>query len=93
LLLQTGNLLVDILDRLVVELAFAGLELVEARLELLVELLDLLEDGIAPGLVALLRLADGVQLGLELLLALSVGRVLVVGAGEVELGLAGVLCW
>jgi hypothetical protein len=89
--LQAGDLLVNILDGLVVELALAGLELIEARLELLVKLLDLLEDGVAAGLVALLGLADGVQLGLELLLALSVGRVLVVGAGEVELGFAGVL--
>jgi hypothetical protein len=92
LLLQTGDLLVDILDRLVIELALAGLELIKARLELLVELLDLLEDGVAPRLVALLGLADGIQFGLQLLLALSVRGVLVVGAGEVELGLAGVLC-
>jgi hypothetical protein len=92
LLLKTGNLLVDILDRPVVDLALAGLELIQSRLELLVVLLDLLEDGVATGLVALLGLSDGVELSLELLLALSVGRVLVVGAGEIELGFAGVLC-
>jgi hypothetical protein len=60
-------------------------------LKLLVELLDLLEDGITSGLVALLGLADGVELRLEFLLALCVWRVLVVGLGEVELSLAGVL--
>ena len=60
-------------------------------LKLFVELLDLLEDSVAAGLVTLLGLADGVELRLELLLALAVGRVLVVRLGEVELSLAGVL--
>jgi hypothetical protein len=91
LLLQASNLLVHILDRLVVDAALGSLELVQARLELLVQLLDLLEDDVARRLVSLLRLADGVELGLELLLALGVGRVLVVWAGGVELSLAGVL--
>jgi hypothetical protein len=83
--------LVNILGRLVVGLALGSLELVELLLKLLVELLDLLEDGVASGLVTLLRLADGVKFRLELLLALCVGRVLVVGLGEVELSFAGVL--
>jgi hypothetical protein len=48
-------------------------------------------DGAAGGLVALLGLADGIELRLQLLLALRVRRVLVVGACEVELGFAGVL--
>jgi hypothetical protein len=91
LLLQASNLLVDILDRLVVDAALGSLELVQARLELLVQLLDLLEDDVARRLVSLLRLANGVELGLELLLALAVGRVLVVWAGGVELSLASVL--
>jgi hypothetical protein len=91
LLLQAGDLLVDILGGFEVDAALVGLELVQARLELLVELLHLLEDGIATGLVALLGLADSVQLSLELLLALGIGRVLVVRAGGVELGLSGVL--
>ena len=91
LLLQTGNLLVDILGRLEVDAALVGLELVLARLELLIELLHLLKDGIATRLVALLGLANSVQLGLELLLALGIRGVLVVRAGGVELGLSGVL--
>jgi hypothetical protein len=41
-------------------------------LKLVVELLDLFEDGVAAGLVALLRLADRVELRLEFLLALPV---------------------
>lgn len=91
LLLQAGNLLVNILDRPEVDAALAGLELVLARFELLVKLLHLLEDGIAAGLVALLGLADGVQFGLELLLALGVGGVLVVRTGGVKLGLGSIL--
>jgi hypothetical protein len=91
LLLQTGDLLVNILGGFEIDAALVGLELVLAGLELLIELLHLLEDGIATGLVALLGLAYSVQLSLELLLALGVGRVLVVRACGVELGLSGVL--
>ena len=83
LLLQARNLLVDILDGLVVRLALCRLELAELLLELLIELLDLLKDGVAAGLVALLRLANRVEFCLKLLLALAVGRVLVVRFGEV----------
>jgi hypothetical protein len=48
-------------------------------------------DGAAGGLVALLGLSNGVEFGLELLLALSVRGVLVVRAGDVKLGFASVL--
>jgi len=48
-------------------------------------------DSTTRGLVALLGLANGIKLGLQLLLALSVWRVLIVRAGDVELGFAGVL--
>jgi hypothetical protein len=91
LLLQASDLLVDILDGLVVDAALGSLELIQARLELLVQLLDLLEDNVARRLVSLLCLTDGVELGLEFLLALAVGRVLVVRAGRVKLGFASVL--
>jgi hypothetical protein len=60
LLLKTCNFRVDILNRFEVELAFAGFEFVEPRLELLIVLLDLFVDGAARGLVALLGLSNGV---------------------------------
>jgi hypothetical protein len=73
----------------VVNLGLGVLELVQARLELLIKLLDLLVDGAAGGLVALLGLANGIELGLKLLLALRVRGVLVraSAAREVDLGL------
>lgn len=91
LLLQTCNFLINLLNRLVVRLALCGLEFGELLLKLVVELLDLFENGITAGLVSLLCLADGVELGLELLLAFGIGRVLVVRLCIIELSLAGVL--
>lgn len=82
------DLAVNVLDGLIVDLGLGLLQLVSARLELLVKLLDALEDGGARGLVALLRLADLAELGLQLGLALRVGGVFVgaAAAGEINLG-------
>lgn len=91
LLLQTCDFLVNLLDRLVVRLSLCSLEFGQLLLKLVVELLDLLENGIAARLVPLLCLADSVELGLELLLTFGIGRVLVVRLCIVELSLAGVL--
>lgn len=58
---------------------------------MLVETLELVVDGISGCFEALLGLANLIKLSLELLLALRVGRVLVVGAGEVLLLPSGIL--
>jgi hypothetical protein len=94
LLLEALNLAVDILDALEGDLGLGGLLLGNAVAELLVEALDLVQLGGASILAAGLPLADLVGLGNEFLAALlgRAGLVLVlVGKGNVDLGLDGVL--
>lgn len=91
LLLQALNLAIDVLNSPKVDLSLRSLQLGDAALELLVQALDLIHDGSAARLLTLLGLADRVELRLELLLAEGIRRVLVVGAGGVELGFGGIL--
>lgn len=94
LLLEALNLAVDILDALEGNLGLGGLLLSDAVAELLVEALDLVQLGGASILSAGLLLADLVGLGNEFLAALlgRAGLVLVlVGEGNIDLGLDGVL--
>jgi hypothetical protein len=79
--------LVDLLNRSEGNLALGELLLVDARLELFVETLDLVEDLAAGRLARLLGRAYRGKLSTELLLALGRRGVLVVWAGGVELGL------
>lgn len=94
LLLEALNLAVDILDALEGNLGLGGLLLSNAVAELLVEALDLVQLGGASILSTGLLLADLVGLGNEFLAALlgRAGLVLVlVGEGNIDLGLDGVL--
>jgi hypothetical protein len=94
LLVEALNLAVDIFDALEGDLGLGGLLLSNAVAELLVEALDLVQLGGASILAAGLLLADLVGLGNEFLAALlgRAGLVLVlVGEGNVDLGLDGVL--
>lgn len=86
-LLEAEDLLVDLIDGLVGVLAAGDLLLGDAGLESLVQALHLVHDLAAGRLARLLLGANLAELGAELLLALGGRRVLVVGAGEVELGL------
>jgi hypothetical protein len=86
-LLQAEDLLVDLVDGLGGDLAAGDLLLGDAGLEGLVQALHLVHDLAAGRLARLLLGADLAKLGAELLLALGRGRVLVVRAGVVELGL------
>jgi len=86
-LLEAEDLLVDLIDGLVGVLAAGDLLLGDAGLEGLVQALHLVHNLTAGGLARLLLGANLAELGAELLLALGGRRVLVVGAGEVELGL------
>lgn len=94
LLLQSGNLAIDILNTLVVDLAAGNLLLVDARLELLIKLLDLVHGAVAASLVGTLLLADLVLTSLELLASLLLWSQwsIFVGLGGVELGADSILC-
>jgi hypothetical protein len=84
--LQTVDLVLDFVDRAESDTAAGSLLLVDARLELFVQTLDLAELLGATRLARLLCLADLVQSCAQLLLSLGLGGLLVVGT-RVELGL------
>lgn len=94
LLLEGGNLAVDLLEGLEGNLGLGRLLLVDAASDLLIEALDLVELASTGVLTTGLLLTDLVCLGNELLSPL-LGRALLVlvlvGAGNIDLGLDGVL--
>jgi hypothetical protein len=85
------DFLVNVLGGLEVEAAASGLEFILAGLELFVKLLNLLVDGVAIVLAALLLFSDFVELGNDLGSTLRGRRVLVLRLRVVDFGLEIVL--